>query len=90
VSGRVVRLDSAAVEWRDADGEVLVLDVRNSRYLAINRSGALLWPLIVAGATHAALAAALCQAHDLAPADAVSDVEHFLAWLDERGLLVDG
>jgi hypothetical protein len=86
----VVRLDGAAVEWREVDGEVLVLDLRNSSYLAINRSGTLLWPLLLAGATRAALAAALCEAHDPPPADAASDVEDFLRWLDERGLLVDG
>jgi hypothetical protein len=71
-----------------ADGEVLVLDLRNSHYLAINRSGALLWPLLIAGATRASLAATLREAYDLTPALAARDVERFLDWLGERGLLL--
>jgi Coenzyme PQQ synthesis protein D (PqqD) len=85
----IVQLDPAAVEWRQADGEVLVLDLRNSRYLAINRTGALLWPLLHQGATPAALQAAVSGAYDLPPADAERDVDRFLGWLGERGLLLD-
>ncbi len=70
------------------DGEVLVLDLRNSHYLAINRSGALLWPLLVAGATRASLASRLREAYDLAPAVAARDVDWFLDWLGGRGLLL--
>lgn len=84
----VVQLDPAVVEWRHADGEVLVLDLRNSRYLSINRAGALLWPLLAVGVMPSALAAQLSDAFDLPPVRAARDVERFLQWLGERGLLL--
>jgi hypothetical protein len=86
----IVRLDDSAVEWRLVDGEILVLDLRNSHYLAINRSGAVLWPLLLAGATRPSLAAALQEAYDLPGTDAGRDVDRFLDWLDGRGLLLGG
>jgi hypothetical protein len=88
-SGRAIRyrLKASAVDWRIADGEVVALDVANSRYLAVNRSGSLLWPLLVEGATGDQLRDALVERYGQEENVADRDVDRFLRWLDESGLL---
>jgi hypothetical protein len=80
-----VRAD--AVEWRKVEGEIVALDLRSSIYLAINRSGTLLWPALVEGATREELVRRLQDEWDLDEDAARSDVESFIAKLDERDLL---
>ena len=46
-----LRVRADALEWREVDGEIVALDLRRSVYLAINPSGALLWPALVEGAS---------------------------------------
>ncbi len=81
------RLKPSAVDWRIADGEVVALDVANSRYLAVNRSGAVLWPLLAEGATRDRLRDALVERYGQEEEVATKDVRAFLGWLDESGLL---
>lgn len=83
----VVRLRKDKLEWREVEGEVVALDGTASEYLAVNRSGAELWPLLAEGATRVQLAARLSEAFGLDADRAAEDVEAFLAALDERGLL---
>ena len=82
-----VRLRTGSVEWREVEGEVVAVDLRTSEYLAINRTGAALWPRLVAGATPAALAECLVADFDVEPSVADRDVGEFLAALQQRGLL---
>ncbi len=84
-----VRLNSGAVEWREVDGEVVVLDLARSKYLAVNESGSALWALLAAGATRDALVARLRDGFGLAPERAAADVDAFLADLAGRGLLAE-
>lgn len=85
----MVKLRDDAVEWRMVEGEVVALDLRDSTYLAINPSGAVLWPLLVDGADRAALVDRLADHYGLDDETATRDVAAFLAGLDERKLLVE-
>jgi hypothetical protein len=75
------------VAWKQIDDEVVILDLRTSRYLRLNHSGALVWSRIVAGATREELVAALVRAYDIPPAVATADLERLLTELAERELL---
>ena len=70
------------------EGEVVAVDVNTSEYLAINRSGAVIWRALERGATPAELADRLVAGFDVDRNVAVRDVEGFLATLDARGFLV--
>ena len=85
---RRLRLDPAAVQWRLLEDEVLAVDFANSRYLGVNPSGALLWPLLAEGTTAPQLVSALTERWGLEPARASGDVDSFIAWLDAEGLLL--
>jgi hypothetical protein len=82
-----VRLRPGALEWRAVEGEVLAVDIQASQYVVINRSGAVLWPALVEGATAAALEELLVQALGIDKAAAKKDVASFLLTLHSRGLL---
>lgn len=82
----VVRLRSG-VEWQDIDGEVVALDLETSAYLAVNDTGALLWPLVVAGTTEAGLVEVLIDRYQIDEAQARADVGAFVAHLRSFSLL---
>lgn len=82
-----VRLRDELIEWREIDGEIVALDRGAGEYLAVTGSGAVLWPLVVAGTTAEALAEALTARFDVERTTAGRDVERFVAALAERGLL---
>lgn len=83
----MLRLRQHGLEWRQVDDEVVALDLDTARYLATNRTGALLWDQLAAGTTREALVALLVATWDLDEARAAADVEAFLAMLTDRGLL---
>jgi hypothetical protein len=82
-----LRLRDRALEWRVLQDETIVLDLEGSRYLAINDTGTLLWPLLAAGATRAQLVAAVTARWDIEPGQAARDVDAFCRALDDEGLL---
>jgi len=82
-----VRLRAGAVEWRQVEGEIVALDLDSSEYLAINRSGTAIWPLLADGATREDLAIHLAQEYGIERSAAEHDVGAFLDVLSERGLL---
>ena len=86
----VVRLRSAALEWREVEGEVIALDLGSSTYLAINRAGAFLWPALIDGATPAQLAQQLAGEFGLEGEQARRDADAFLDSLRELDLLTAG
>jgi Coenzyme PQQ synthesis protein D (PqqD) len=86
---RRLRLDPAAVQWRELEGEVLAIDFAGSRYLGVNESGAVLWPLLAEGATVTELTRALAERFSLDSEQARSDVDSFLSWLQAEQLLLD-
>jgi hypothetical protein len=80
----------SGVEWQHVDDEVVVLDLGSSSYLAVNDTGALLWPLIAAGTTEVALVDEVMARFGLDAEQARADVGAFvdrlrtLALVDER------
>lgn len=82
-----IQLRGETIEWRELEGEVVALDRQAGEYIALTGSGSLLWPLLVAGTTRAALAEALAQRFDVEQATAREDVGRFVDALAARGLL---
>ncbi len=84
------RLRGADLEWRSVEGEVVALDVSESLYLGVNRSGRALWEALADGATRSELSQALIDEYGIDRASAERDTDAFLAELDRRGLLASG
>jgi hypothetical protein len=82
-----LKLRPEAIEWREVEGEVLVLDIDASEYLSVNPTGARVWEALAAGTTRAALVRMLVEAFRVDDATAEADLDAFLAGLRERGLL---
>lgn len=81
-------LRDADVDWREVEGELVVLDLRESRYLAINPTGRILWTALVEGATRNELIDRLIEAFDIDRVRAAEDVDAFTAELKARDLLL--
>jgi Coenzyme PQQ synthesis protein D (PqqD) len=65
----------------------VALDLRDSRYLAVNKTGRELWDALADGATHEELVDRLVDAFGVERSRAAADVEAFVGELDSRGLL---
>lgn len=83
----VVRLRHDALEWRLVEGEIVALDLERSEYLLVNRTGAVLWQLLVAGASPPEMVDRLVETYRLDETQARADIEAFLAGLAARQLL---
>jgi hypothetical protein len=81
------KLRSGRLDWRLVDGEVIALDLERAEYLAINPSGAELWPLLVEGATRDQLVRRLQDTFAIDEAQARGDVDAFVAGLESQQLL---
>ena len=66
----------------------MALDLRESRYLAVNETGKALWSSLAEGATHDELADRLVETFGIDRSRAGADVEAFTSELEARGLLV--
>ncbi|HVM10086.1 MAG TPA: PqqD family protein [Acidimicrobiales bacterium] len=75
------------VEWRNVDGEIIVLDLGSSTYFSLNRTAAPLWRMLVEGATEQELVEALQGAHDLPSETAARDVAALVDELRTHDLL---
>jgi hypothetical protein len=82
-----VRLRTADLSWRELDGEGVLLDLRQSKYLTVNPTGTTLLQLLAGECTSAELATALVAKYSISQAEAEEDVASFVAELDARGLL---
>jgi hypothetical protein len=82
-----LRLRDDALEWREIEDEVIVVDVRTSTYLSTNGSGTVLWRALAEGATREQLIAALQKSFGVETARAEEDVDQFVSHLRERELL---
>jgi hypothetical protein len=83
----IVKLRADNLMWRQVGNELMVLDTNSSEYLAVNKTGVALWPLLLAGATRAVLAEALVEHFQIDLATAASDAERFVSSLEDLGLL---
>ena len=86
-TGDLIRFRPGAVSWREADGEVIVLDLRTSDYLGVNPAGKVLWTAIAEGTTEVALADSLQDSFGIDRERAESDVRAFLADARSRELI---
>ena len=82
-----LRLRSEDVEWREVEGEVVALDLRQNEYIGVNRAGAVVWNALVSGATREQLVALLVERFDLDRPRAMADADEFLQQLADRDLL---
>ena len=73
-----IRLKSQELEWREVDGEIIVLESERSVYMATNPAATLLWQLLAGGATRERLCAALVEAYGIDAGLASRDVDAFL------------
>jgi hypothetical protein len=69
------------------DDEIVALDSCEGNYLAINGSGAVLWPSLASGATREQLVRALVDAYGIHESRAAADADEFISSLAEQGLL---
>ena len=84
-----LRLRDEGLNWREIDGEVVVLDVERSHYLNLNATGCVLWLMLAEGATERQLADKLIDEFDVTEQTARADVESFLTGCRENGLLAE-
>ena len=84
---RRLRIRPGAVEWRRLEEEIVAVDARQSVYMAVNRSGSVLWPALLEGATREALIDRLVDTYGLERDDAERDIDLFVQALDDQDLL---
>ena len=84
---QILKLRPAALEWRPIEGEVVAVDLRSSVYFGINRTGAIIWPELAAGATREALVNRLADACEIDAGQAGREVDEFVAELAKLDLL---
>jgi hypothetical protein len=87
VTTETLRLRSDLLEWREVEGEIVALDLRTSRYLAVNRSGARLWSILATGATREQLVARLVEIYGVLPDRAEAETASFLEVLSAEDLI---
>jgi hypothetical protein len=85
---RLIRLRSAASDWRQLGDETVVLDVQASTFVGLNPSATRLWAALASGTTHEDLVALLMTTYDVSREVATGDVDSFLDICIERGLIV--
>jgi hypothetical protein len=83
-----IQIREGVLEWREVEGEVVALDLRNRTYLGVNSTGAALWPALVSGADRDALLSRLVERFSVSREQASVDLDAFLAELADRDLLV--
>ncbi len=88
--GRGVLRLRPGIEWRNVAGEVVALDLESSAYLAVNDTGSLLWPLVVAGTTEELLVDELVSRFAIDVDRARADVAAFVEGLRSHSLVEVG
>lgn len=84
---RVYKLRDRKVDWRIVENEVIALDLERAEYLAINRSGAELWPLLAEGASRGDLVRRLQETFGIDEVQAGADLDAFVGTLETRQLI---
>jgi hypothetical protein len=82
-----LKIRPGVAEWREVESEVVGIDTRTATYFALNRTGALLWPALIAGTTRPVLVERLCTEFGIAPEAAAGDVDAFLKVLADQDML---
>jgi hypothetical protein len=85
---RVWKVRPGATNWRELDGETIVLDATESEYLMLNDSATMIWRRLEKGATRQQLVEELERSFEIDAEAADADVAGFLAecvarsWID--------
>ncbi len=82
-----MKLRGSEVSLREIDGEMVLLDLRTSKYLTANRVGTILLRLLAKDRTVDDLADALVDEFQVPRETALADVNAFVGELSTRGLL---
>lgn len=77
------------VEWQLVDDEVVALDLGASAYVAVNDTGAVLWPFVAKGATEGRLVQELTARFRIDVERARADVGAFVGRLRSMSLVVE-
>jgi len=81
-----VRRDDAVAAQAVPD-DLLVLDLRSGRYYGVGAVGAAVWELLDGSRNLGEIAAEVCRRFEVDTERAESDLEAFLASLEQRGLV---
>lgn len=87
--GMVMRVRVEDLAWQEVDGDMVILDLRTSAYLTLNRAASQLWPMLVQGDTEARLAEKLVHEYGIPTDQAHGDVQDFVAHLRNNDLLIE-
>jgi len=82
-----IQIRRGVLEWREVEGEIVALDLRNKTYLAVNSTGAALWPSLVSGGDREELLAYLVKRFGVSRDQAADDLDAFLSELAGQDLL---
>jgi Coenzyme PQQ synthesis protein D (PqqD) len=82
------RLRDSDLDWREVEGELVALDLRESRYLSVNQTGKELWGALAEGATREELVDRLADAFGIERSRAEADTDAFVSDLESRGVVV--
>lgn len=82
-----MKLRADEVSVREIDGEMVLLDLRTSKYLSANRVGTILLRLLAEECSVDELTDALAAEFDVPRETALADVNMFVDELRTRGLL---
>lgn len=82
-----MQLRSDGLSYREIDGETVILDLQNSQYVRVNRSGTVLLRCLRVPCTPEDLVAALQAEFELSESQARSDVAQFVSMAAEQRLL---
>jgi hypothetical protein len=82
-----LRLRADDLTWQELDGEIVILDLRSSKYYVINGSGTRLWERLASDASTEDLADELEATYALPPATAHEHASDFVSDLRRKGLL---
>ena len=82
-----MKLRSEGLTWQEIDGELVILDLKNSIYLTTNAAGAVLAKLLIQDRTVDDLSGALVEEFGIENEVAWRDTEAFVAQLKDKQLL---
>lgn len=88
IDANTLRLRTDGLDWRELDEEIVALDLNQSEYFAVNKTGTVLWRELAGGATRRDLAEVLVTRFALSEEAAAADVDRFVENLERRRLLV--
>jgi len=84
---RRLKLKDKDLEWVSASDETVILDDASEQYFATNSAGSVLWEALKDGSTTTELTDLLVQTFEIDREQAESDVNTYVAQLDDLNML---